>query len=141
MKEQISRMRTFICDNGICNKKEDENNYRFPCCSGFLRPTDKLQAANQKLISTGEHIPLCEIEKYKSFGSRGGELIEYEKIKDVSLSGELFEYLFSRGKIGSQELSPEELEELYQDSSIINPNDTVIIYAQEFEEYLNCKKK
>ena len=111
---------------------EEQNKYRFPCCSAFLRPTDKLQNAEQKFISTGEHLPICKIEECKSFGSRGGELIEYENIKDVSLSSELFEYLFNRGKIGSRELYPEELEEIYKDTSIISTDDTVVIYAQEF---------
>lgn len=132
MKAQIEKMRDFTCGKEICTQAEDENSYRFPCCTGFLRPTDKLQNVEQKFISTGEHLPICKIEDCKSIGKKGGELLEYEKIKEVSLSAELFEDLFNRGKIGSRELSFDELKILYEDASVIDSSDTVVIYAQEF---------
>lgn len=133
MLGQLDKMRSFLCNKGICQgDKEEETGYRFPCCSGFLRPTDKLQTVDQKLISTGEHLPLCKIETCTTEGKRGGTLLEYENIKATSLSGELFEELFNRGKIGSRELSQDELEELYYDASVIDSSDTVVIYAQEF---------
>ena len=53
-------------------------------------------------------------------------------IKEVSLSAELFEDLFNRGKIGSRELSIEELKRLYENASVVDQSDTVVIYAQEF---------
>ncbi|MGF1903399.1 hypothetical protein [Aliivibrio sifiae] len=130
MMGQLNKMRNFLCDKGICQTKTNE--YRFPYCSGFLRPTDKLQTVDQKFISTGEHLPICKIDTCASVGKRGGSLLEYNNIKASSLSGELFEELFNRGKIGSRELSPDELEELYRDASVIDSSDTVIIYAQEF---------
>lgn len=131
-KSQINKMRTFTCGNDICMHKEGENTYRFPYCAGFLRPTDKLQNADQEFRTTGEHIPICRINSCKSKGKRGGELLEYEKIKEVSLSAELFEALFNRGKIGSRELSCDELKYLYKNASVIDADDTVVIYAQEF---------
>ncbi|MBJ8363550.1 hypothetical protein I6M76_13175 [Citrobacter cronae] len=132
MKTQIDKMKKFTCGNDICVHQEGDNTYRFPCCAGFLRPTDKLQHADQKFISTGEHLPICRINDYKSKGRQGGEFLEYDKIKEVSLSAELFEELFNRGKIGSRELSCDELEILYQNASVIDAHDTVVIYAQEF---------
>jgi hypothetical protein len=77
-------MKFFTCDKNFCNSASSENSYRFPCCSGFLRPTDKLQNADQKFISTGEHLPICKIEDCKTKGKNGGSLLEYEKIKEVS---------------------------------------------------------
>ncbi|WP_226093270.1 hypothetical protein LF929_007270 [Dickeya oryzae] len=132
MQAQIQKMKKFTCENNICRHKGINDFYRFPCCAGFLRPTDKLQKADQKFISTGEHIPICKINDFKSKGVKGGEILEYEKIKEVSLSAELFEELFNRGKIGSRELSRSELEKLYKDSYVIDKSDTVVIYAQEF---------
>lgn len=132
MQAQIQKMKAFTCDMGICSHHEGANTYRFPCCTGFLRPTDKLQNVEQKFISTGEHIPVCRINDCQSTGKQGGEILEYEKIKGVSLSAELFEDLFNRGKIGSRELAPHELKTLYENSSVIDSSDTVIIYAQEF---------
>jgi len=132
MQSQIQKMKAFTCDNNICSYREGANTYRFPCCTGFLRPTDKLQNVEQKFISTGEHLPICQIGDCKSTGKQGGDLLEYEKIKEVSLSTELFEDLFNRGKIGSRDLSPDELKKLYENTSIIDASDTVVIYAQEF---------
>jgi hypothetical protein len=40
--------------------------------------------------------------------------------------------LFNRGKIGSRELSFDELNLMYQNASVIDSSDTVVIYAQEF---------
>ncbi|WP_324648565.1 hypothetical protein [Aeromonas dhakensis] len=131
MKCQIEKMRAFVCNKEIC-QQNSEKEYRFPCCSGFIRPTDKLQKSDQKFISSGEHLPICQIEKCKSKGPQGADILEYERIKDTSLSSELFEHLFNRGKIGSRNLTYQELKELYADAAIINAHDTVVIYAQEF---------
>lgn len=130
MLGQLEKIRNFLCDKGICQSNSKE--YRFPCCTGFLRPTDKLQAVDQKFISTGEHLPICQIDACSIEGKRGGTILKYENIKASSLSGELFEELFNRGKIGSRELSRDELEELYYEASVIDSSDTVVIYAQEF---------
>lgn len=132
MLGQLDKMRKFLCDKGICQNNNHKNSYRFPCCTGFLRPTDKLQTVDQKFISTGEHLPICQIDACATEGKRGGTLLKYEDIKSASLSGELFEELFNRGKIGSRELSRDELEHLYQEASVIDSSDTVVIYAQEF---------
>lgn len=59
-------------------------------------------------------------------------MLNYKKIKEISLSSELFEDLFNRGKIGSRGLTAEELESLYEEASVIDSTDTVVIYAQEF---------
>lgn len=133
MREQLKKMKGFTCSNKICTSNKGDNTYRFPCCSAFLRPTDRLQNPDQKFISTGEHIPICRINDCKIKGLKGGEILEYDRIKDVSLSSELFEELFNRGKIGSRELSDVELKELYTNASIIDTTDTVVIYAQEFK--------
>jgi len=132
MIDQIDKMKKFTCSQNICCQNKDDNTYRFPCCSGFLRPTDKLQNADQKFISSGEHLPICKIDACISTGERGGLLLEYEKMKEVSLSTELFEDLFNRGKIGSRELSFDELKLMYENASVIDSSDTVVIYAQEF---------
>jgi hypothetical protein len=132
MKDQLNKMKCFTCEKQICINSNEQDVFRFPCCASFLRPTDKLQNSDQKFISTGEHIPICKIEEYKTLGKRGGEYLEYEKIREISLSSELFEELFNRGKIGSRELTSQELKTLYEDSSVIDSSDTVTIYAQEF---------
>lgn len=132
MLSQLDKMRSFSCGKGLCENSDIDGHYRFPCCAAFLRPTDKLQNADQKFISTGEHLPICRIDKCKGAGARGGETLEYEAIKSSSLSSVLFEELFNRGKIGSKLLTHEELRKLYESASVIDGSETVVIYAQEY---------
>ncbi|MBP0597263.1 hypothetical protein J8I26_04055 [Herbaspirillum sp. LeCh32-8] len=132
MQTQLERLKAFVCDRNSCVGDKEAETYRFPCCAAFLRPTDRLQDPNQKFITRGEHIPICKIEKYKSPGSRGGDLLEYEKIKEVSLSAETFEFLFNNGKIGSRLLAQDDLLGLYRDLEMNVPDDRVVILAQEF---------
>lgn len=132
MLDQISKMNSFLCRKGVCESNSEENDYRFPCCSAFLRPTDKLQRPDQKFLSTGEHLPICKIEQCTSKGVRGADILEYKNMKDVSLSSEMFEFLFNKGKIGSKDLSYSELEELYSKFLGDASGQRVVVYAQEF---------
>ncbi|MDF1830638.1 hypothetical protein [Cycloclasticus pugetii] len=100
--------------------------------TAFLRPTDKLQKPDQAFISTGEHLPICKIEQCASKGVRGADVLEYKNIKDISLSSEMFEFLFNKGKIGSKELNYTELEELYGKFIGDASTQRVVVYAQEF---------
>lgn len=131
MVGQIGKMRNFLCEKSICQAAKEDHGYRFPCCSAFIRPTDKLQKADQKFLSTGEHLPICKIDECATFGDRGGRKLEYEKIKEISLSSEIFEFLFNKGKIGSRDMTYSELTALYshflEDASM----ERVIVYAQE----------
>lgn len=132
MQKQLDRLRNFTCKKNICDQAKDSNTYRFPCCAGFLRPTDKLQRADQSFVSTGEHLPICRIDECKSQSVRGKDILEYKKIRDVSLSSEMFEQLFNKGKIGSRLLDYAELQKLYAEHEVATIEDTVVIYAQEF---------
>ncbi|ASA54345.1 hypothetical protein BTM22_25730 [Vibrio parahaemolyticus] len=133
MLDQIEKMKNFMCSKKVCESKSNANNYRFPCCSAFLRPTDKLQRADQKFLSKGEHIPICKIEECSSTGPRGGKLLEYKNMRDVALSNEAFEFLFNKGKIGSDYMTQDELHELYSGALMEASTERVVIYAQEFQ--------
>ncbi|MEF5118589.1 hypothetical protein U9X88_14650 [Escherichia coli] len=133
MNEQIEKLKLFFCKKSICDSGNSQIQYRFPCCSAFIRPTDKLQSADQKLMSTGEHLPICKIDECTSTGNRGAKLLEYNKIKDISLSNESFEFLFNTGKIGSRNLTYNELSQLYSNFLQESSLSRVMIYAQAFD--------
>lgn len=133
MLHQIDKLKNFLCSQNICKNHDSQNReYRFPYCAAFLRPTDKLQNPNQAFISTGEHLPICHIKNCESQTINGARVLEYEHIKKISLSHDMFEELFNQGKIGSRSLTLEELANLYKDSSIISKKDRVCLYAQEY---------
>lgn len=133
-KGQIERMKGFFCDQKACLRGKDIE-YRFPHCAAFFRPTDKLQNADQELRTTGEHIPICEIDNLKFIGPKGGEYLRYEDIRHVSLNHDVFEDLFTNEKVGSRSLSYEELEGLYKKiAAYIGDieHNTLIYHAQLF---------
>lgn len=134
MLGQIARLRKFLCEKNYCQQVPGGCDYRFPCCSAFIRPTDKLQNADQRFISSGEHLPICWIDKCKTKTAAGGDMLEYDRIKNISLSVEMFEDLFSRGKIGSRAIDYDEIEKLYAEYLMESALDTMVIYAQEFDE-------
>lgn len=136
MQTQLARLKKFTCDKSICNQPPTENSYRFPCCAGFLRPTDRLQRADQGFVSSGEHLPICRIDECKTVSTRGVDILEYTKMRDVSLSSEMFEQLFNKAKIGSRLLTYDELQKLYEEHQVSADEDTVVIYAQEFADVL-----
>ncbi|MEO0769744.1 MAG: hypothetical protein AAFY72_09965 [Cyanobacteria bacterium J06649_4] len=134
MLGQIEKMRQLLCNRQVCEADIENHGYRFPYCSAFLRPTDKLQKPDQKLMSTGEHLPICKIDECKSFGRRGAAILKYTDIKDISLSGEMFEFLFNKGKIGSKDMTYEEISEIYDAFLVEHLHERVVVYAQEFDE-------
>lgn len=135
MQSQIKKMHDFICTNNLCSSEENSSLFRFPNCAAFLRPTDKLQNVSQKRISTGEHLPICLLKDCELTGLRGSRYINYEGIKNHSVSGDIFENLFNSGKIGSRHLTYDELYRLYADYIGIKRKTDVIVHAQEFSAY------
>jgi hypothetical protein len=134
LHRQLSRLKAFLCDNGACAAGSEESTYRFPFCAAFLKPCDKLQHPDQALVSSGEHLPICMIDKYKSKTKQRAAVLEYANIHDVSLNSAMFELLFNRGKIGSRTIPYFELAKLYAKHLVERDEDSVIIHAQEFAE-------
>ena len=131
MQSQIERLKKHFCRAGLC-EGDNSKEYRFPFCAAFLRPTDQLQAQDQRFHSTGEHIPVCKIDECTTEGARGGKLLEYDNIRSVSLAYDVFEDLFNRGKIGSRGLSYAQVAEKYQEFEALTQRDRLLIHAQDF---------
>lgn len=133
LQSQLERLKAFLCDRQMCTAGPADHEFRFPYCSAFLRPTDRLQSADQKLMSTGEHLPICQIDKVQTATSRGVTL-EYHKILPMSLSQDAFEGLFTSGKLGSRTLTHAELEEFYRAFNVISDTERVLIHAQDLPD-------
>lgn len=99
MNRQLDRMRNFFCGKDLCVAGQSDHTFRFPYCSAFLRPTDRLQSADQRLHSTGEHIPICQLETLATDGPRGGRCITYDGARSVSLSHGVFESLLGPARL------------------------------------------
>lgn len=134
LDRQLNRMKKCLCDNGYCDSdilEEDIREFRFPYCCAFLRPTDKIQEQNERLVSSGIHIPICLIDRLKiSEGNR----LEKKNLKFSTLTQEYFEHLFNRGFIGSRWMKESKLEEFYKSYKILDSDESIIFYAREIQE-------
>ena len=134
LDKQLEKLEKCLCQNRFCDSPQNPDGiaeYRFPYCSAFLRPTDKLQNQNEKLVSSGIHIPVCSILR---FMRAGNEKLERKKIRFETLNHEIFEQLFNRGFIGSQWLNESEVESFYRENKILENDESIIFYAREIKD-------
>lgn len=139
LRSQLTKMRQHLCDSSYCQGPDaPDNEYRFPYCSGFLRPTSKLQSSESKLITTGVHIPICQAILLLDNEKK----ISKDNLKDRSIKGNIFEELFINNIAGSRWIQISELEHFYESKKIVSEINSIRIHAQEvdidrnFEEFL-----
>jgi hypothetical protein len=133
---QIQKMNDNLCAKGYCyceNGKNVSGDYRYPFCTAFLRPTDKLQFKNSKFTSSGMHIPVCKIEGLTDITKEGNKVLRKNMMRQSSLSQNHFEECFNYNQVGSRWLSYEELERLYKEHKILDSDENIIIHVQELE--------
>lgn len=133
LESQLLKMKKVLCDNGFCKEVSTVGNirdYRFPYCCGFLRPTDKLQHDDSKMLSSGLHLPVCRALEI----ARDSTKIEKNNLKDNCLSHKHFEELFNLNMIGSRWIGFDELEQFYKRSLVIQNHETIKIFARELIE-------
>jgi hypothetical protein len=127
---QLERMAGMLCNNGLCHTssgKKTSKKYRLPYCSAFLRPTDKIQNSDSKLISSGYHFPICRAMKLIDAEGK----IEKKSIKEESFKSHIFEELFNNNMIGTRWIDVEDLEQIYENNAIFKRSDRIRLYAQE----------
>lgn len=133
LENQLLKLKSTICQNGMCKIPEHldgQLNYRFPYCCAFLRPTDKVQNSDSKLISSGIYIPVCSSLEMKE----NHQKIEKKQIRHSVINQELFETLFNHSLVGSRWISTQDLEDFYKSLTILDSYQTLKIYAEEIIE-------
>ncbi len=133
LKEQMIKMKSYICDNEFCKSYEGKkfpSKYRLPYCTGFIRPTDRIQDSDSKLMSTGYHVPLCRAIEM----SENHDRIDRKLIKGQSFTSGIFEELFNSNMIGSRWLDIEEIDNFYAANKIFEKSDRIKLYAIEMKE-------
>lgn len=135
---QIEKMQKNLCQSGYCkgpqNKKRED--YRFPYCSGFLRPTSKIQQADSKLITTGLHIPICQALSIFANDSK----LTKENTRDRSIKGHIFEELFITNIAGSRWIDIDDLEKFYVEKGILSHSNRIRVHAQEIDTFSEYEK-
>lgn len=128
--QQVLKLRKILCDANFCKCSDSKQdiNFRFPFCAAFYRPTDRLQIKKNKMVSSGYHIPICNV--YNE--ALNTHQIKKSEIKLNSLNHHLFEKLFNINALGSDWHSYEIVENFYKQNKILEPEETIIIHAKEF---------
>ena len=128
---QLNKLENILCKNRLCHSSQGSktsNRYRFPYCSGFLRPTDKIQENDSKLMSSGYHLPVCMSIKMLEDNGK----IEKKSIREEAFKSHIFEELFNNNMIGSRWIEVDKLDEIYSENQIFENSDRIRLYAQEF---------
>ncbi len=129
--DQIDKMTINLCKSGLCDADDLTNSvfYRFPHCSAFLRPTSKVYRPDSTMVSSGQHVPICEVIKIKNSENK----LTKENISDKSVSFNIFEELFIDGFLGSRWITIDQLEQFYSAKNITADVNRIRVHAQEFE--------
>ncbi len=127
---QVEKLEQNLCKSGFCHNEEGNKsikNYRLPYCCAFLRPTSKLQNSDSKMVSTGLHIPICEVKKIME----KDKSLNKDNIKGKNVSYKIFDELFNARMIGSRWLTYEEHTKFYEERNLLDVDNIVRLHAQE----------
>jgi len=135
--EQLIKLNEMLCCGNFCSSRrstDSDKEFRFPYCTGFLRPTNRLQKANSKLISSGLYLPVCKaIQMAHDEGK-----IDKKEVQEYCLNHKVFEELFNLNLLGSRWFDFDEAEQFYEEKKIIKPNGFIRLYSREF---INSKSR
>jgi hypothetical protein len=129
LRDQIRRMTTNFCNGQPCmqpNPSGDRRIFRLPFCSAFLRATNKLQSTDAATISTGYYLPICRVRQVWE----NGEEISQNTLQGEAISFRVFEELFNTNILGSSWLTYHDIERIYQQHKVLEPEDTVAVHIQ-----------
>lgn len=141
MKAQVDKVCSNLCNESYCLSPEGGNSgtgYRFPFCSGFLRPTDKQLDNGKDMTSTGLHMPICFVQRLSS--DPDVKRISKADARNSGVSHTVFNELFVNGFIGSRWMPIAELEQFYADRAIDDHINSIRVHAQEVQIELESKK-
>lgn len=127
MMEQLTKLENNLCKSNLCKGIIGDSEFRLPYCSGFLRPTNKMQNAESKLVTSGIHVPICHIHKLKETEKK----ISRGNCHGRSISSKIFEEMFHSGMLGSRWISISELENFYSDKNLTALTHNIRLHAQE----------
>lgn len=134
VEKQLRRMKDTFCDNSICDEGVESRRkgaYRLPYCSAFLRPSEQLQSEDASLLSTGCYVPICVVNKRQQPTLKGNSILHSKQIRSEAVSHQIFEEMFNTNMLGSRWLTYDELENLYRSCNVLEPDENIVIHAQE----------
>ncbi len=135
LDKQLQKMSDNLCANSYClssNGKKSTGEFRYPYCSAFLRPTDKLQFKDSPFTSSGMHIPICKIGDVAD-EKEGVKKLKRSKIIETAINQKVFEECFNSNQVGSRWMDYVDAELLYTKHKILDSGERIILHAQELQ--------
>jgi hypothetical protein len=133
IERQLERLRTTFCDRGMCQDYQQDQSYRLPYCTAFLRPTDEIQSDNPNIISKGYYVPICILRNIREKGELDNpNLIPSKKLRDHAVTHNVFEELFNTDMLGSKWITYDELKAIYTSSNLLEAHQSITFHVQEF---------
>lgn len=129
LPNQLDRLDLNFCKSGNCLGDEGSRHssgYRLPYCSAFLRPTSPMKSDDSKMVSTGDHVPVCFVNGLR----QKGESVTRRRIKGNSVSFRVFDELFMNHLVGSKWISLDDHEEFYRARGLEAHAATIRVLAQ-----------
>jgi hypothetical protein len=140
--EQINKLQSNLCNSGFCCDvagNKHNGGFRFPHCSAFFRPTNKLLSSDSKLVSNGLHIPICNVKNIQASDKK----VSKKNARGKGVTYKIFEELFLNDFIGSRWMTLNELDEFYSSRDICSMTNSIRVHAQEIiiasEEEIDLK--
>lgn len=132
--KQIDRLKQNNCSCNNCIAPKDgafasTSNFRYPYCSAFLRPTNKIMPKQGKMKTMGDHIPLCKLNELIT----NQKSIDKSSIHEISITQNNFEEGFNKYQVGSRWMPIGDLQEYYKRRNLNDLSGNVRIIAQEVE--------
>ena len=130
--KQLERMKSNVCSCNHCQVPDayaSTSPYRFPYCSAFVRPTNKILPKGSKMKTMGDHIPLCKLNELRVNNNN----ILKSSIQEISLTQNVFEEAFNKFHVGSRWMPIGDLEEFYAKRKLMELAGNVRLIAQEIE--------
>ncbi|MGB8347896.1 MAG: hypothetical protein WCD86_23655 [Ktedonobacteraceae bacterium] len=129
---QLEKMKNTFCGRKLCEENSDyKRQYRLPYCTAFLRPTDELQSEDASLLSSGYYVPICVVDNVRQSALKGQNTLRSRDIRSEAVTHKIFEEMFNSNMIGSRWLTYGELEDMYHFNNILEPDEHIVIHAQE----------
>jgi len=131
-EKQLNRLKTNNCDCKHCEVPTayaSTSPYRFPYCSAFVRPTNKILAKGSKMKTMGDHIPLCRLNQLRE----SGQPIEKYQVQNASLTQQSFEEAFNKYHVGSRWMQIGDLQQFYEKRKLKDMADNIRIIVQEID--------
>lgn len=132
LEQQLVDMNHSFCESELCTVVDDQP-YRLPACSAFLRLTDIEQTKDGWHLTDGQHLRVCDVKRVAHITTKKHMVLRAEVINDICLGQETFQELFNKGIIGSTWMPVGHLDYWYSQASVIEATDRIVAHVKDVD--------